>query len=140
MKMKFLAFLSATTLALTFACGDSETTNTTTSSGGGGSTSTSMGGGGSSGDMCVSDGPMTPRPDAGDCQSACEILFCCAAQECTALSSGDKDLFVPDCVQTCMAMMATIDLANGEDCETTVNSAKAGSTDFVNQCVNGIGN
>lgn len=137
MKMKFFALLATTALAFTFACSDSDTTTGAGGTGSGASTSSTGGaGGGGSVDMCRVDGKA--RADAGDCQAACELLFCCAEQECGPVTAADEDAFVPGCVETCATMMSTIAVVNGEDCAGTVSIVSTASETFKSTCENGI--
>ncbi len=140
MNRKIFALLSASALAFTFACGDDEdtttstTSTTSTSNGGTGGTGTSNGGaGGGTTAECTVDGAA--RPAAGDCQAACEILFCCAeGDRCAGLDSSSEDAFIDGCLDGCAANMALIAVVNGGDCDGTVNTIKTVNPTFAASC------
>ena len=143
MRAKILVLMASSALAFSVACGDSETDDGTGGSGNTGNT-TSTGGngtggdsaGGSTGAQCLVGGEARAMP--GDCQTACELLFCCAESECAPISASDEAAFVPGCVETCMGMMSTIAVVNGEDCAGTVSIVSSASTTFADTCMNGI--
>jgi hypothetical protein len=84
--------------------------------------------------VCVDDTFMETRAPAGDCQAACEILFCCAERECPGVDPGDESAFVPDCVATCQQQMALVAVVNGAECATTVSTISSVSQDFQESC------
>lgn len=93
---------------------------------------------GPGGGACVDDTFGESRADEGDCQAACEILFCCANRECAALESSDKAPFVAGCIDNCSQMMAIIAVTNGDDCPGTVSIIRSASADFADTCDNGL--
>jgi hypothetical protein len=118
--------------------GDPSTTPPDDDDGSGGAGAGGTGGtGGAGGDgggpvgMCVDDSFGEPLASEGDCQAACEILFCCAASECEPVTSTDKDLFLPTCLSSCSEQQAMVAVVNGGDCPTTVATVRSADTMFA---------
>lgn len=95
--------------------------------------------GGATPGVCVDDTFAEPQAAPGDCQAACEILFCCSQEECAAISSADRDAFRAFCVPGCEEQMALAAVVNGERCAQTVSTIRGASFDFAEVCDNGFG-
>ena len=117
--------LAAATLTCTFIACDDETgdddDNNNTSSG-------TAGNGGSSSGSCAKAGT--------DCQTLCEILYCCAEPLCSLVDASIETEYIAGCVETCespdgAALKAIID---GDDCATTVGTIKAANNQFSCAC------
>lgn len=138
MNQKFFALLAASALAFSFACSDDETTasTSTTSNGGNGTGGDATGGNGTGGTAqaeCTYMGEARPAP--GDCDAACDILFCCSmGDRCEGLSAADKDAFVEGCLLGCADNMALVSVVNGENCDSTVSTIKSVNASFEASC------
>lgn len=85
---------------------------------------------------CTSNG--SPKAIAGDCQGACEILFCCATgPACAGVTTADEAGFVTRCAADCAANMAMIAVIDGDDCDATIGTLRSVSATFADTCDNG---
>lgn len=84
-------------------------------------------------------------PPALTCQTGCEALFDCALeddgsgnQNCPGLQASDGPFLIPGCVTQCNSMMAVLALIDPSDCEGTINTISAVSSQFDDACQNGL--
>ncbi len=58
-------------------------------------------------------------------------------QNCPGVQASDQSVVVPVCIQQCNLNMAVLSLIDPSDCEGTIDTISALSSQFANLCQNG---